>query len=279
MTQPAILQDLPPASAFLILRRSADDVSKEIKKLCQRAPAEGWIVGFGIDLLDHLGSPVPGLERFPTDFGGSIKVPSTQADLWVRVGGTDPGKVLHGVRAVRSILEPGFSVEEDVRAFVYDGGRDLTGYRDGTENPDVADAPPVALAPGGGAFVAIQRWQTDYGAFENMDEHEQDLAIGRTRDEDEEIEDAPPSAHIKRTEQESFEPDAHIWRRSMPWTDGQHSGLYFVSFCSALWRFKVQMARMVGADDGITDAIFRFTTPQTGGYYFCPPVKHGVIWL
>jgi putative iron-dependent peroxidase len=46
-----------------------------------------------------------------------------------------------------------------------------------------------------------------------------------------EIADAPPSAHVKRTAQESFDPEAFVLRRSMPWTDGMRSGLNFV----ALW--------------------------------------------
>jgi putative iron-dependent peroxidase len=28
---------------------------------------------------------------------------------------------------------------------------------------------------------------------------------------------------------------------------------------------------MVGAEDGIVDALFRFTRPVTGCYYWCPP--------
>jgi putative iron-dependent peroxidase len=29
---------------------------------------------------------------------------------------------------------------------------------------------------------------------------------------------------------------------------------------------------MVGADDGITDALFRFTRPLTSAAFWCPPV-------
>jgi len=37
--------------------------------------------------------------------------------------------------------------------------------------------------------------------------------FGRRRDDNEEIADAPPSAHVKRTAQESFEPEAFVLRR------------------------------------------------------------------
>jgi putative iron-dependent peroxidase len=29
---------------------------------------------------------------------------------------------------------------------------------------------------------------------------------------------------------------------------------------------------MTGHDDGISDALFSFTRPLTGGYYWCPPL-------
>jgi putative iron-dependent peroxidase len=32
---------------------------------------------------------------------------------------------------------------------------------------------------------------------------------------------------------------------------------------------------MVGAEDGIVDALFRFTKPVTGAYFWCPPVQRG----
>jgi putative iron-dependent peroxidase len=50
-----------------------------------------------------------------------------------------------------------------------------------------------------------------------MSTTEQDHAVGRRRSDNEELDDAPESAHVKRTAQESFEPEAFVVRRSMPW--------------------------------------------------------------
>jgi putative iron-dependent peroxidase len=33
------------------------------------------------------------------------------------------------------------------------------------------------------------------------------------------------------------------------------------------------MKHMAGIDDGIADALFRFSRPITGGYYWCPPLR------
>ena len=104
-----------------------------------------------------------------------------------------------------------------------------------------------------------------------MPRAEQDNCFGRERDSNEELDDAPESAHVKRTAQEDFEPEAFVVRRSMPWVAGADAGLVFLAFGKSFDAFEAQLRRMTGHDDGITDALFRFTRPLTGGYYWCPP--------
>ena len=50
-------------------------------------------------------------------------------------------------------------------------------------------------------------------------------------------------------------------------------------FGRTLDAFEVQLRRMVGLEDGITDALFRFSRPVTGAYYWCPPVLDGRLDL
>jgi len=40
-----------------------------------------------------------------------------------------------------------------------------------------------------------------------------------------------------------------------------------------------QTKRMVGLEDGIADALFRFSHATTGGYYWCPPATDGRLDL
>ncbi|MEG0142415.1 MAG: Dyp-type peroxidase, partial [Comamonas sp.] len=169
-------------------------------------------------------------------------------------------------------------------------GRDLTGYEDGTENPEDDDAVVAAIAAGqgtgldGGSFWALQQWQHDYAVFDRMPAHEQDHAVGRRRSDNEELDDAPESAHVKRTAQESFEPEAFLLRRSMPWWSvsprgADHSGLMFSAFGCSFDAFEAQIRSMLGMDDGISDALFRFSRPLTGCYFWCPPVAQGKLDL
>jgi putative iron-dependent peroxidase len=172
-----------------------------------------------------------------------------------------------------------FAVVEEIDAFTYRQGRDLSGFEDGTENPKGDAAARAALIQNngagldGGSFVAVQRRVHDLGAVEAMSEAARDAVVGRRREGNEELPDAPPSAHVKRTTQESFNPPAFILRRSMPWGGVVEHGLYFVAYGESLSRFERQLRRMAGRDDGVVDALLSFSRAVTGGYYFCPPLK------
>ena len=65
----------------------------------------------------------------------------------------------------------------------------------------------------------------------------------------------------------------------MPWADGRREGLVFVAFSHTFDAFEMHLRRMVGEEDKVTDALFRFTRPVTGSYYWCPPVKGTTIDL
>jgi putative iron-dependent peroxidase len=113
----------------------------------------------------------------------------------------------------------------------------------------------------------------DLARFESFGEQQRDHVMGRSAQTNEELDDAPETAHVKRTAQESFDPAAFMVRRSMPWAGAEEEGLEFVSFVASLDAFERMMRRMVGLEDGIVDALFTFSRPVTGGYYWCPPVR------
>ncbi len=122
-------------------------------------------------------------------------------------------------------------------------------------------------------------WLHDFPKFDAMSRSEQNDCIGRDRDGNEELEDAPESAHVKRTAPEDFEPEAFAVRRSMPWVAGAEAGRVFLAFGKSFDAYEAQLRRMTGHDDGISDALFRFTWPLTGGCYWCPPMSDNEVDL
>jgi putative iron-dependent peroxidase len=165
-------------------------------------------------------------------------------------------------------------------AFRHKDGHDLTGYEDGTENLHDEAAIAAALL-GEGADGG--RWQLRRDpavaarpqGFPSLSAEDKDNIMGRRLSDNEEIDDAPISAHVKRTAQESFAPEAFVVRRSMPWIEGDRAGLMFLAFGFSLDAFEAQLRRMSGLEDGITDGLYRISRPITGGYYWCPPLKDG----
>lgn len=286
VSQPGILAPVPDFARYLEFRAAPDQgLRAAVAALATITIDKDLLVGFGSGLIDGLGQEVNGLRAFPALSGPGCEVPSTQCDLWCQVRGTDRGDIVHAARAFMHRLQPAFRCERIVDAFKFGKGLDLTGYEDGTENPKGETAVDAAIVSGsrpgldGSSFVAVQQWIHDLDHFETLPQGERDTIIGRRLSDNSELTDAPASAHIKRTEQESFDPQAFVLRRSMPWADANGEGLYFVAFGKTLDPFEVQLRRMTGQGDGIIDGLFRFSRPVSGSYFWCPPVRDGRLDL
>ncbi|MBI2883369.1 MAG: Dyp-type peroxidase [Candidatus Methylomirabilis oxyfera] len=284
--QSGILEPTPPVARYLIFSLiDQDEARRSLRVLRNIVDGRQTVVGLGQSLVLALGATVPGLRTAPSHAGAGYEVPSTPFALWCWLRGDDRGELLHRTRRIIDTLALSFRLEHVIDAFTYGSGRDVTGYEDGTENPKGERASEVAFVRGrgegldGSSFVAVQQWVHDLDRFEAKSTQEQDDTIGRRRSGNDEIEDAPPSAHVKRTAQESFDPEAFVLRRSMPWVDGSRAGLVFVAFGASFDAFEALLRRMVGAEDGIVDALFTFTRPISGAFFWCPGMRDGRLDL
>ena len=292
--QTGILKHIPHLATYLSfnLKSEVAKVSAlaSLKQLLLVADGQRIVVGFSANLCKTLGIKAPKeLRGFKTPAGGKLKLPETPVDLlvWLRATPTqDRGDLLTITRQIQALLGDAFVLTEAVEAFQHlsksgTKSRDLTGYEDGTENPKGQKAKDFGFAPDGSSFLAVQKWQHKWNNIAKMSPTEQNQAIGRNKQTNAELETAPPSAHIKRTTQEDFTlsdgTEGFTLRRSMPWSDGANSGLMFAAFGKSFEAFDLQLARMVGADDGITDAVFKMSKPVTGSFFWCPPVVGGEI--
>jgi putative iron-dependent peroxidase len=289
--QPGILLPIPQACRYLTFGfTTRSEPRAALKRLRDYGIDDTMVVGLGQSVVSALGQKVEGLRPFPSLSGPGVDIPGTPAALWIWLRGEDRGELVHRGNQLVALLAPDFRVKESVDGFMYDEtadglGRDLSGYEDGTENPDEDEWAQVAFVQGtgpgldGSSFVAAQRWVHELSTFFSMSQDERDNLIGRRASDNVELEDAPESAHVKRTAQEDFEPEAFVLRRSMPWADGYEEGFVFVAFGHSLDAFEAQLIRMSGAEDGVVDGLFRFSKAVTGGYFWCPPVGNGKLNL
>lgn len=284
--QPGILASLPAVARHLVFTLRPDaDPRPCLQRLATQVDGSALVAGLGPSLLLQCHASIHGLHEMPAFSGATVEVPSTPASLWLWLRGEDRGELLHLTRRCRALLAPAFDLREAIDCFTYQSNRDLSGYEDGTENPREEAAFQAAIVqhdkPGfhGSSFVAVQTWLHNLNHFESLAQKERDYIIGRRQSDNEELAQAPESAHVKRTAQESFSPPAFMVRRSMPWSDATREGLVFVAFGHSLHAFEVALRRMVGLEDGITDGLFRFSQPINGAYFWCPPLREGRLDL
>ena len=107
------------------------------------------LVGIGAPLAAYLGVSRDELRGFPAMTGRGVTAPSSQHALLIRAAATDPGAALHAARRAAGPLTGLFRCADATDAAMYDSGRDLTGYVDGTENPTGSAAEAAALASDG----------------------------------------------------------------------------------------------------------------------------------
>jgi len=282
--QLGILEPIPPLATYLSfsLKPGASPI-EALGALRDMADGDRIVVGIGPSLAQKLGAKIDGLHLFQPLVGAGLEVPSTPSALWIWLRGDDRGDLIHAARKVEKAVASAFNPDRRIEAFRYGRGLDLTGYEDGTENPKDDKAIAAAVARGGhlegSSFVAVQQWVHNLDYFESLKELERDHLIGRRHRDNEEIVDAPDSAHVKRAAQESFNPEAFILRRSMPWAGPDGEGLVFVAFGKSFDAYEAILKRMTGAEDGIADGLFRFTRPVSGAYFWCPPVSKGRLDL
>ncbi len=284
MSQPQnVLAPIPAHGRYLELVAIPDTDPRPVLQALAGQVSDDLVIGLGAGLVQGLGAAVPGLHAFRALSGPGVEVPATQADLLCWIRGEDRGVIATRARELLALLAPAFRLDRMTNGFKYATGLDLSGYEDGTENPEGAAAVAATLVAGGplagSSFMAVQKWVHDLAHFDSLPRQEGDNIIGRRRSDNVELEDAPQSAHTKRTAQESFTPEAFVSRRSMPFSDAEGEGLLFVAFGRSFDAFEAQMKRMSGLEDGITDGLFRFSRPVSGANYWCPPVRDGRLDL
>ena len=268
-------------------RRPGVTVAEAVSALCRlRTPdvAAGGVnvvVAFGAETWRSVAP-----DAAPADLAPFVPVtgrdgrtaPATQHDAWLWISGAEPDVTWHSARAAAKAVGAAAHVAAEQAAFTYRGGRDITGFVDGTANPPDRRAPGVALVPpgrpgAGGSHVLAMRWLHDLPAFEQLPVDAQQRVIGRTKADSVELpaDRKPRDAHIARVETSVDGRELEILRRSVPFGTSQAYGLYFVAFSAERDRYDRMLARMFGASkDGVHDRLTDFSRPTSGAYYFAP---------
>jgi putative iron-dependent peroxidase len=240
-------------------------------------------LAFGMELWDALGKEMPsGMHAFEPLGEGGLSAPATHGDLFLHVHSTREDLNFLLAKRIVSMLKGVVEGSDEVHGFQYLDCRDLTGFIDGTENPEGkeerAKTALIKEAPfAGGSFVITQRYIHELDRWEGLDDREQESIVGRTKPDSVELDDAvrPATAHISRVVIEEEGEELEIVRHSLPYgaASGEF-GLIFVAYSRELATFDKMLQRMYGSSgDGLHDRLMEFSRPVTGAYFFAPSLE------
>lgn len=238
------------------------------------------VLGFGPALWQELQGHQPdGLYELAA-IDGKFRMPAAAADLLVHIHSERLDLCFELAQLLLAGLEDKVEVLEECAGFRYMDSRDLTGFIDGTENPQTAEARAEAalIADGeyaGGSFIFAQRYVHHLDKWHRLKVDAQENVIGRSKLESIELEDdvKPENSHIARAVIEEDGEELEILRHSMPYGNagGEH-GLFFIAYTRDLSIIDRMLSRMFGsASDGLSDRLLNFVTPVGGAYFFAPP--------
>lgn len=213
---------------------------------------------------------------------GLLKAPATPADILLHIRSERRDINFELARQILAVAGESVSIHEENPAFRYLDSRDLTGFVDGTENPEGDERADVALVGtedpehASGSYVLLQRFVHDLNRWQQLEQADQEKIIGRTRDTDEELDDdsKPESAHISRVVIEDDGEELEILRHSLPYGDSSEHGLMFNAYCANLSIFERMLDSMFDSNNsGVHDKLMEFTEAKTGAYFFAPSLQ------
>ncbi|MFC3394504.1 Dyp-type peroxidase [Brenneria rubrifaciens] len=264
-----------------------DAIRQGCKKFCQTLSALqqqfpdaglGAVVAFGNDIWRDLDCQNSATELKSFTPLGKGLAPATQRDLLIHIQSLCHDVNFSLALAALAAFGNAIHVEEETHGFRWIEGRDLSGFIDGTENPQGEARRAVAIIPeaqpdAGGSYVFVQRWEHNLKQLQRLGVERQEQMIGRTKQDNEELEAdrRPMTSHLSRVDLQEDGKGLKILRQSLPYgtASGKH-GLYFIAYCARLHNIEQQLLSMFGERDGKRDDMLRFTRAVSGSYFFAP---------
>jgi len=295
MTAQSVILPLPSDHArFIVLRLknlSIEDFKERLKQLfttrdrliTQHPNAQiKTAVAFGPELWSKLYEQVPAGFKQLEPIQGSFHMPVVPADVLIHIASARADICFALSQSFFEGIRDQVEVLDERVCFRYFDGRDITGFIDGTENPQFPDDRAEVALLGedagifqDGSFIFAQRYAHNLDKWKKLKVDAQEQVMGRTKLESIELEDEvkPANAHIARTVVEDEEgEEMEILRHSLPYGDGRgDQGLFFIAYTKDLKIIDAMLVRMFGTSgDGIHDRLLHFVNPMDGAYYFAP---------
>jgi porphyrinogen peroxidase len=258
MTAQSVILPLPSDHArFIVLRLkdlSIEDFKEQLEQLfttrdrliTQHPNAQiKTAVAFGPELWSKLYEQAPAGFKQLEPIQGSFNMPVVPADVLIHIASARADICFALSQSFFEGIRDQVEVLDERVCFRYFDGRDITGFIDGTENPQFPDDRAEVALLGedtgifqDGSFIFAQRYAHNLDKWKKLKVDAQEQVMGRTKLESIELEDEvkPANAHIARTVVEDEEgEEMEILRHSLPYGDGRgDQGLFFIAYTKDL---------------------------------------------
>ena len=289
----------PNLHGYYLMFNALDDKNVYIRKALARLPALfdkyadrfseanlTGVIAIGVNYWDEIypTNRPKLLKQFPDVAADDRIAPVNNYDLYIEIR-SDRADVNHIVASkICKLLANAVELVEQVRAFRFLDGRDLTGFVDGTENPQGHHRRKVALINeeqdpifASGSYLHIQRYKHNLNLWNSLEVKNQEDIFSRTKIDNEEYseENKAPTSHIKRVNLKDDDGNSiEILRQSMPYGDMKIQGLFFVSYCHSPEPFELMLKSMIEGDShGHSDHMLKYTQAETGAAFFVPSLN------
>ena len=295
MTAQSVILPLPSDHARFIVLRLKNLTIEELKeklgdlfttrdRLISQYPQAQikTAVAFGPELWAKLYAQTPTGFQQLDPISGSFHMPVVPADVLIHIAAQRTDICFALSQSFFDGIQDKVEVLDERVCFRNFDGRDLTGFIDGTENPQFPDdRAETALLQNDvgvfadGSFIFAQRYAHNLEKWKKLKVDTQEQVIGRTKLESIELDEdeQPENSHVSRTVVEDDKgEEMAILRHSLPYGDGRgEQGLFFIAYTNDLSIIDSMLLRMFGTSgDGIHDRLLHFVTPMDGAYYFAP---------
>lgn len=295
--QPQKVTDEPNANTVFMVWNFKEgvEVKDTFKRLCalmlninnstnNRFPhsAASCVMGIGYQAWLQLDLPKPlpkELAEFKPIKGEKHTAVSTRGDLHFHIRAVEKSLVYDISAVITDLLHEVADCVEEVHGFRYWDGRSILGFVDGTENPQtpkereffaiVGDEDPEYK---GGSYLFVQKYVHDMNAWRKLPVSEQEKVIGRTKQDDIELDDdsKPSNSHVALA---NVGDDLKVVRDNMPFGNAgaNEMGTYFISYASTFKTVQKMLSNMfIGKPKGNYDRILDFSHAKTGTLFFVP---------
>jgi putative iron-dependent peroxidase len=239
------------------------------------------VVAVGQNYWPHL-YPEQHPEPWPDFTDNLADLPVVAPDLLIQIR-ADRFDVIHiATQQIYHLLQPHVDLYEQLHAFRYLDGRNLTGFHDTPDNPKGKQRRICALlgnevksAMNAGSYVYMLRYQYDLQRWQQLTMQEQEAVMGRNKLDGQLVPSAQrhPHSNADKTALETTAGRKKILWQNMPVADIRAQGMISIGFSADPYDVLQWLSTRLGRDTENADLLMDYCQIEAGAAFFAPSIN------